>query len=145
MAEFVMRDLAKKAGLEGVIDVSSAATSREELGNDVHPGTKSILDAHGIPYSSRNARQTTRDDYKNFDYIVAMDRENLRGLRRIYGEDANEKVSRLLEWVGSDRDIADPWYTGDFETAFDDVEAGCIALLNHIQHSVGYVNCRKSY
>ena len=136
MAEFVMKDIIEKRGLSDEVYVESAATTTEELGNDTYPGTKRVLDAHGIPYTKRHARQTAKRDYDKFDYIVAMDAENLGGLRRIYGPDPEGKVSLLLDWTGVSRDIADPWYTGDFETTYDDVEAGCIALAEHLARSL---------
>lgn len=136
MAEFVMKDILAARGL-GDVRVESAATSREEIGNDTYPGTKRVLDAHGIPYTPRHARQTTRRDYSEFDYIVGMDAENMRGMQRIYGGDPEGKLSLLLDWTGMGGDIADPWYTGDFETTFDDVEAGCIALAEHLARSLG--------
>lgn len=136
MAEFVMKDILAARGL-GDVRVESAATSREEIGNDTYPGTKRVLDAHGIPYTPRHARQTTRRDYSEFDCIVGMDAANMAGMRRIYGGDPEGKLSLLLDWTGMGGDIADPWYTGDFETTFDDVEAGCIALAEHLARSLG--------
>lgn len=137
MAEFVMKDMLAKRGLGDDVVVESAATTTEELGHDTYPATKRVLDAHGIPYTPRHARQTTRADYGKFDYIVGMDRENMGGMRRIYGGDPEGKLSLLLDWTGVSRDIADPWYTGDFETAYDDIDAGCIALCEHIARSLG--------
>lgn len=135
MAEFVMKDVLCKRGLDDAVHVESAATSREEIGNDTYPGTKRVLDKHGVPYAPRHARQTTRADYGAFDYIVGMDAENMAGMRRIYGGDPEGKLSLLLDWTGVARDIADPWYTGDFDATFDDVEAGCIALAEHLARS----------
>lgn len=137
MAEFVMKDILAKRGLGDEVHVESAATSTEELGNDTYPGTKHVLDEHGIPYTKRRARQTTKRDYDEFDYIVGMDAENMHGMRRIYGADPQGKLSLLLDWTGVGGNIADPWYTRDFETTFDDVEAGCIALAEHIARSLG--------
>lgn len=136
MAEFVMKDILAARGM-GDVRVESAATSREELGNDTYPGTKRVLDAHGVPYAPRRARQTTRDDYDAFDYIVGMDAENMRGMRRIYGGDPEGKLSLLLDWTGVARDVADPWYTRDFDATFDDVEAGCTALAGHLERTLG--------
>ena len=133
MAEFVMKKLVKDAGLDDRIEIASAATSREELGNDTHYGTKGVLDSHGIPYTKRRARQITRTDYDEYDYIIGMDRYNMSNMRRAFGGDPEDKLSMMMQWAGYDRDVADPWYTGDFETTFDDVEAGCIALLEHIR------------
>lgn len=136
MAEFVMKKMVDDAGLSDVVEIESAATSREELGNDTHPGTKRALDAHGIPYTRRSARQIMRADYDDFDYIIGMDRYNMSNMRRAFGGDPDGKLSLMMEWAGYDRDVADPWYTGDFETTYDDVEAGCLALLQHIKKSV---------
>lgn len=136
MAEFVMKKMVEDAGLSDVVVVESAATSREELGNDTHPGTKRVLDEHGIPYTKRHARQITRSDYGEFDYIIGMDRYNMSNMRRAFGGDPDGKLSLMMEWAGYERDVADPWYTGDFETTYDDVEAGCTALLQHIKNSI---------
>lgn len=137
MAEFVMKDVLRKRGLDDVVHVESAATSREELGNDTYYETKRMLDAHDVPYTPRHARQTTRADYGEFDYIVGMDDENMSGMRRIYGGDPEGKLSLLMDWTGVSRDVADPWYTRDFESCYDDVEAGCIALAEHLSRSLG--------
>lgn len=136
MAEFVMKKLVSDAGLTNVIEVESAATSREELGNDTHHGTIRALDAHGIPHTSRSARQIMRDDYDAHDYIIGMDRYNMSNMRRVFGGDPEGKLSLMMEWAGYERDVADPWYTGDFETTYEDVEAGCIALLQHIKRTI---------
>lgn len=136
MAEFVMKKMVKDAGLSDVVEVASAATSREELGNDTHPGTIRALDAHGIPHTRRSARQITRNDYDDYDFIIGMDRYNMSNMRRAFGGDPQDKLSLMMEWAGYERDVADPWYTGDFETTYEDVEAGCIALLQHIKRSI---------
>lgn len=136
MAEFVMKKLIDDAGLADVVEVESAATSREELGNDTHPGTIRALDTHGIPHTKRRARQINRADYDDFDYIIGMDRYNMSNMRRIFGGDPKGKLSLMMERAGFERDVADPWYTGDFETTYEDVEAGCIALLQHIKRSI---------
>lgn len=133
MSEFVMKDLVRKAGLEHTISIESAAMHRDELGGDTHPGTKGILDANGVPYAPRAARLVTKDDYSSFDYLIGMDRYNLADMQRLFKNDPEGKLSLLLDWAGYSRDIADPWYTGDFQTTFDDVDAGCIALLEHLK------------
>lgn len=137
MAEFVMKDVLRKRGLDDAVHVESAATTTEELGNDTYYETKRMLDEHGIPYTPRRARQTTQADYGEFDYIVGMDAENMGGMRRIYGGDPEDKLSLLMDWTGVSRDVADPWYTRDFESCYDDVEAGCIALAEHLSRSLG--------
>ena len=129
MAEFVMKDLVKKAGLDHQFDIASAAVSREELGNPVYPPARRKLAEHGIRCDGKTARQVTAADYAKYDYLVCMDRSNLRLLDRIIGSDPDGKVSLLLEHAGIHRDVADPWYTGDFEATWTDVLTGCTALL----------------
>ena len=133
MAEFVMKDMVRKAGLEDEYYIESAATSREEIGNDTHPGTKRKLTEVGIPYTKRRARQVTKSDYDEYDYLVIMDQNNLRNLNRIIDGDPDEKVFKLLDFAGKNRDIADPWYTGNFDETYDDVVEGCSALLEHLE------------
>ena len=132
MAEFVMKDLVRKAGLEDKIFVDSKACRRDELGNDTYYGTKEILRKKGIPFSKRRATQITAEDYKNFDYIIGMDFENMRDFKRIFGEDSQEKIYLLMNFAGENREVADPWYTDDFETTYNDVLKGCRALLNFL-------------
>lgn len=112
--------------------IESAATSREEIGNDTHPGTKRKLDENGIPYSRRRARQMTKQDYDRFDYLIGMDDANLRNMKRITGGDPDSKMYMLLGFAGENRAIADPWYTGNFDETFDDVAEGCNALMAYI-------------
>lgn len=132
MAEFVFKDMVRRAGREAEFYIESAATSREEIGNDVHRGTKAKLREQGIAFEKRQARQVTRKDYEDFDYLILMDRENRRGLSRIIREDPAGKVHMLLEFAGKDRDIADPWYTGNFDETYDDVVEGCRAFLAYL-------------
>ena len=129
MAQFVMEELVRRAGREGEIEVDSAATSSEELGNPPHHGTVAKLREKGVPVGRHRARRVRRDEYGDWDHIVYMDAENARGLARILGGDREGKVSRLLDWTGRPGDVADPWYTGDFEATWRDVLAGCEALL----------------
>lgn len=129
MAEFVMKQLVAEAGREQEFQIESAAVSTEEIGNDVYPPAKRKLTEKGVPFIPRAARQITREDYRYFDYIICMDRSNLRLLRYLVGEDTLGKVSLLLEWDGVSRDVADPWYTGDFESAYQDILQGCQAFL----------------
>ena len=129
MAEFVFRELARRAGLSEQFEIASAATSREEIGNDMYPPAKACLRAHGIPFSRRQARQVTRRDYDDYDLLIIMEEYNRRNLRRILPDDPEDKVRTLLSFTGHDRDVADPWYTDDFETAYDDILRGCTALL----------------
>lgn len=129
MAQFVMEELVRRAGREGEFAIDSAATSREELGNPPHYGTVGKLRREGIPVGHHRARQLRRDEYDAWDHIVYMDAENARGVARILGGDPDGKVSRLLDWAGRSRDVADPWYTGDFDATYRDVLVGCEAML----------------
>ena len=135
MAEFVMKDMVNKAGMADDYYIESAATSREEIGNDTHPGTKRKLTEAGIPFTKRKARQVTKRDYDEFDYLVIMDQNNLRNLNRIISDDPENKVFKLLDFAGKNRDIADPWYTGNFDETYDDVVEGCQALLDYLEDS----------
>ena len=129
MAQFVMEDLVRRAGREDEFVIDSAATSSEELGNPPHHGTVAKLRAEGVPLGRHRARRMRREEYDSWDHIVYMDAENARGLGRILGGDPDGKVSRLLDWTARPRDVADPWYTGDFDATYRDVRAGCEALL----------------
>lgn len=135
MAQFVMQHLVDKAGRSAGFVIDSAATTTEEIGNPPHPGTKSILAAHGIPCGSHRARLVTPEDASHFDLIVIMDEENRSHLRRILHADDLGKVHKLLSFAGIKRDVADPWYTRDFETTFQDVWIGCNALLEHLSQA----------
>ena len=129
MAEFVMKDLVKKTGLASQFHIESAATSREEIGKPVYPPARRVLSAHGIFCGAHAARQITKADYKAYDFLIGMDRENLAGMRRMFGGDPEGKLHLLLDFTGAPRDVADPWYADDFETAYRDIDAGCRALL----------------
>ncbi len=133
MAEFIMRDLVKKHGLTDEIEVASAATSAEESGNPVHRETRNILNMLGIDCTEKRARQMQSADYEAYDYLVGMDRMNVANMSFITGGDREGKICRLLDFGINPRDIADPWYTGDFETAYRDVLEGCEALLKRIE------------
>ncbi len=133
MAEFVMKDLVNKAGLSDNFYIESAATSREEIGNDTDPRTKRKLTEMGVPFARRKARQMTKADYEEFDYIIAMDDNNIRNMMRIIGSDPDDKVAKLLEFAGKTEGIADPWYTGNFDETWDDVLEGCSALLEQLK------------
>ena len=133
MAEFVMKDLVNKKGESQNFYIESAATSTEELGNGVHRGTRQILDRLGIDYSKKRARQITKADYQNFDYIVGMDAMNKRDMLRVFGEDKEQKISLLLDWTKEFRDVADPWYTRNFEITYTDVANGTNALYKEIK------------
>ena len=135
MAEFVMKDLVTKAGLEAAFQIASAATSAEELGNPVYPPARRILAQHGISCAGKTARQLTRADYGRYDLLIGMDGANLRNMQRLFGGDPDGKISLLLDHAGVRRDVADPWYTGDFQATWDDVTTGCTALLEELRHS----------
>ena len=133
MAEFVMKHLACQRGLENAFYIDSAATSTEELGNDVHPGTRRKLAQVGIPCGSHRARQLRRDEYGKFDLLIGMDEANLRNMTRMLDGDPEGKVHSLLEYAGRlGESIADPWYTGNFDETYADVLAGCTGLLEQL-------------
>lgn len=132
MAESVMTELVRRAGREHDFVIDSAATSREELGNPPHRGTVGKLHAEGIPVVPHRARQIARDEYSQWDHIIYMDGENRRNLMRILGDDPEHKVSRLLDWTNRPGDVADPWYTGNFDATWRDVLEGCQALLEKL-------------
>ena len=133
MAEFVMKKIVADAGLSAEISVSSAATSTEELGNDIHSGTRRKLIQMNIPFSPRAARQVVKRDYDEYDFLIVMDGNNIRNLRRIIGNDKENKVYKLLDF--SERkgeDIADPWYTGNFDVTYEDIIEGCTGLMKFL-------------
>ena len=136
MAEYVMKHLVKKAGLEDHFFIDSAATSSEELGSGVHPGTRRKLSQVGIPCGEHRARLLRREEYGAFDLLIGMDSANLRNMRRLYTNDPQKKLHVLLEFTGSDRDIADPWYTGNFDATYEDVLCGCTALLEQLKKAI---------
>ena len=130
MAEFVMKDLVEKAGLEAQFHIASAATSAEEIGNPVYPPARRKLAEHGISCAGHAARQLHREDYEDWDLFIGMDEANLRNMRRLFGGDPAGKCSLLLSHTNRPGEVADPWYTGDFEATWQDVEEGCQALLS---------------
>ena len=129
MAEFVMKDLVKKAGLENRFHIESAATSTEEIGNPVYPPAQRKLAEHGIDCTGKTALQLRNSDYDRFDLLIGMDRANLRNMHRICGGDPGGKLHLLMDYTDHPGDVADPWYTGDFEATWQDVLAGCRSLL----------------
>ena len=132
MAEFVLRDMIAKRGLEGKFLVRSAATSAEEIGNPVHYGTKRLLKEHNIDCSQRRAIRLCAADYGRYDYIIGMDSENMSEMRKIFGGDPEGKLCLLLDFTDKPAEIADPWYTGDFETTYRDISLGCTAFLDKV-------------
>ena len=130
MAEYIMKDMSARAGLGDRLYISSAATSREELGAPVYPPARKKLGEHGISCTGHAARQLTAGDYDEYDLLIGMDRANIRNMRRLFGGDPEGKVHALLEYAGRpDAEVADPWYTGDFDAAYSDIESGCRGLL----------------
>lgn len=133
MAEFMFKDMVQSKGLEHRFYTESAAVTTEEIGNSIYPPAKRCLTAHGIPFDkSKTARQITRSDYDRFDIIICMDRMNLRWLKYIIPDDPEQKVKLMMSYAGLDRDVADPWYTGDFETTYRDLDQSLEALLNQL-------------
>ncbi|WP_300754799.1 low molecular weight protein-tyrosine-phosphatase [uncultured Oscillibacter sp.] len=129
MAEFIMKDLVKKAGLEDQFQIASAATSTEEIGNPVYPPARRKLAEHGISCAGKTARQLTKADYTRNDLLIGMDRANIRNMNRICGGDPDGKIKLLLSYTDHSGDVADPWYTGDFDATWRDVMEGCQGLL----------------
>ena len=134
MAEFVMKDLVKKAGLEDQFTIASAATSTEEIGNPVYPPARNKLAQHGISCQGHAARQLKRADYGRWDLLIGMDQANLRNMNRICGGDPEGKIHLLMDYTARPGEVADPWYTGDFEATWQDVLLGCSQLLQQLTH-----------
>jgi len=132
MAEFVMKDKVKRMGIADEFEVASAAVSAEELGNGVYPPARRKLAEHGISCAGKTAWQMSKADYRRWDLLICMDGSNLRRMHRICGGDSEGKMSLLLDYTDRPRDVADPWYTGDFEATWQDVNEGCEALLRHL-------------
>ena len=132
MAEFVMKDMVEKKGIAEKFYIASAATSTEEIGNGVHYGTRKKLAEFGISTDGKRAVQLKKSDYDKYDYIIGMDSWNMRNMKRMLPEDVDNKIHLLLDFSDNPRDIADPWYTGDFDTTYDDILEGCTALMNKI-------------
>ena len=136
MAQSVMTHLVAQSGLSDQFQIDSAATSREEIGNPVHPGTRNKLRSEGIPLIPHKATQMRRQDYADYDLIIPMDRQNFRNIYRIIGDDPQGKVRLLLDFTTRPGDIADPWYTGDFDAAYQDILEGCRGLLTYCRSSL---------
>ncbi|WP_034450293.1 low molecular weight protein-tyrosine-phosphatase [Butyrivibrio sp. AE2032] len=132
MCEFMMRDMLEKKGLSDRVSVASAATSREELGNDMYPPAKRQLDKMHVPYTRHSARQIRPSDYDEFDYIICMEQYNIRNLRRIIPDDPDGKFHLLLDYTSDPRDISDPWYTDNFQRAYDDIKEGCEGFIAYL-------------
>ena len=132
MAEYVMKHLVEQEGIAHLFEIASAATSAEEIGNPVYPPARRKLEEHGIGCAGHAARQLTKRDYARYDLLVGMDRANVRNMQRICGRDPAGKIRLLMSYAGKDREVADPWYTGDFEATWQDVLRGCTALLKSL-------------
>ena len=134
MAELIMKALVRAKGLEGEFYIESAAVSSEETGNPIYPPAKRCLRQHGVSFDEgKTARRVTPADYGRFDRIICMDASNIRLLRRIIPDDPERKIHLLMAYTGTGRDVADPWYTGDFETTFQDILSGCEAMLGSLR------------
>lgn len=133
MAEAIMKELVRRKGLTGRFLITSLAATAEEIGHDIYPPAKEMLTRKGIPFKKRKARLMTDADYDWADRILIMDEENRRDVNRLSGGDKAHKVSLLLSWAGEDREVADPWYTGDFEKTYEDLRKGCEALLEALE------------
>lgn len=133
MAEFLLKDIVKKRGLADAFEIASAATSREEIGNPVHYGTRTKLAQFGISVAGKHAVQVTKHDYEHYDLLLVMDSNNIRNLRRVIGEDTQNKVHLLLDYTErKGESIADPWYTGDFDVTYNDIMEGLAGLLEQL-------------
>ena len=132
MAEFCMKDLIQKMGIADCFEIASAATSTEEIGNPVYPPARKTLREHDIDCTGKTARQMTKADYEYYDYIIAMDRFNLKNMKRFVGDDIDNKVSLLMSHTARPGDVADPWYTGDFDKTWEDVLEGCKCILDEL-------------
>ncbi len=135
MAEFLLKDKIEKLNIKDKFYVESSGTSREEIGADTHPKTKRELDKHGVKYTKRRARQFKVEDYKKFDYIICMDENNIRNLSYIVN-DVDHKVYKLLSFIKEDRDVKDPWYTGNYEETYEDINAGLDGFLNYLKGEI---------
>ena len=133
LSEFILKDMTARRGISDLFQIASAATSREEIGNPVYPPARRKLLQHGIDPSGKTARQITRRDYEEYDYILAAESYNIRNIERITGGDPDHKIHRLLDFSARPRDIDDPWYTGDFDTAWNDIVEGCEAFLDWLE------------
>ncbi|HIS63779.1 MAG TPA: low molecular weight phosphotyrosine protein phosphatase [Candidatus Avoscillospira avistercoris] len=134
IAEFVMKDLVRKAGRAAEFSIVSAATSTEELGNPVYPPARRMMAAHGIDCTGKTARQLRKADYAQYDYLIGMDQANFRNMQRMCGGDPDGKIHLLLDFTDRPGQVADPWYTGDFQATWEDVLEGCEGLLRHIDN-----------
>ena len=132
MAEFVLKDMVSKKGLSNEFYIKSSATSYEEIGNDIYCGARDKLIQKNIPFTKRKATRLTPGDYNKYDFIIGMEEANIRDIKRIVGEDKENKIYKLLDFSNNPRDIADPWYTGNFEVTYNDIVDGCHSFLESL-------------
>ena len=132
MAEFVLKDMVSRKGLSNEFYIKSSATSYEEIGNDIYGGTRDKLIQKNIPFTKRKATRLTPEDYNKYDFIIGMEEANIRDIKRIVGEDKENKIYKLLDFSNNPRDIADPWYTGNFEVTYNDIVEGCHSFLESL-------------
>ena len=142
MAEFVLKDMVSKKGLSNEFYIKSSATSYEEIGNDIYCGARDKLIQKNIPFTKRKSTRLTPEDYNKYDFIIGMEEANIRDIKRIVGEDKENKIYKLLDFSNNPRDIADPWYTGDFEITFNDIVEGCNGFLEYLK-SNGRIRLNK--
>lgn len=131
MAEYIFKDLVKKEGLENEFLIESRGTCDDEIGNDMHPGTKSMLDKHNIPYTRHYATRLLKGDYEKYDYFIGMDDYNIRSMKKLFGTD--KKIYKLLDFTNNSKEIDDPWYTHNFTITYEEIDNGCRALLDYIK------------
>ena len=132
MAEMVLREMVRRSGMDGRVEAASCAVSREEIGHPVYPPARAVLQQHGVPCGAHRARQVTKEDYRQYDLLVVMDESNRTHLAQVIGADTEGKVRSLMSFAGRQGGVADPWYTGDFDTAYRDIVAGCAGLLHSL-------------
>lgn len=135
MAEFIMKKLVREKGLDDSFEIASAATSSEELGNPVYPPVRKLLAENGIDSSSKHARRIKSSDYDYYDYLIGMDSANIRNMVNFFGGDKEGKIHLLMEFAGINKDVADPWYTRDFNETWNDVNLGCSSLLEALSRT----------
>ena len=129
MAEYILKDMVRKAGRKDEFEIASAATSREEIGNDMYPPAKAILKEHGVPFDRHHARQITASDFDYYDYVIVMEGRQIASMAMRFPRESMGKLSRLMDYSARPGDVSDPWYSRDFDTAFRDIEEGCRSLL----------------
>ena len=137
MAEMILKDMVRKRGIVDRFVIASSATSTEEIwgdtGSPVYPPARAMLKKKGIPCEDHHAVQIRKSDYAAYDYIIAMEQFNLRNMRSVIGSDPDQKVYRMLDFTGTPRDVSDPWFSGDFESAYNDISRGCAAFLDYLE------------